>query len=150
MKISKTGSSIRQAAYARRIWGGEGVNKKQIALDVGYSPAVSNSCVSKIESRKGFNNAMAKLAAESNSLALSIMHEFKSRGVQDFSNKDLISSLNAISGAWDKFNKGLIESEKPEYVDNGKNRLRTIMIQKVENQQIINPEVKEVPKDLDF
>lgn len=150
MKISKTGASLRQIAYARRVWGGKDQNKKQVALDVGYSPSVANSCVSKIENHKGFNNAMAVLAAESNNLALSIMHEFKSRGVADFSNKDLVGALNAIAGAWDRFNKGLIEQERPQ--DNGKNRLRTIMIQKVENQTVLNSDVKQAdpPQDLDF
>ncbi len=150
MKIAKNGASLRQVAYARRVWGGKGENKKQVALDVGYSPSVANSCVSKIEKHKGFNNAMAQLAADSGNIALSVMHEFKSRGVKDFSNKDLVGALNAIAGAWDRFNKGLIEQERP--TDNGKNRLRTLMIQKVENQNIINADVKqaESPKDLDF
>ncbi len=153
MKISKTGASIRQVAYARRVWGGKGENKKQVALDVGYSTHVANSCVSKIESRKGFNNAMAQLAADSGNIALAVMHEFKSRGVKDFSNKDLISSLNAIAGAWNVFNKGLVESEKPE--DNGKNRLRTIVLQSVSTPKDVEsttptPPPSEVPKDLDF
>ncbi len=152
MKIRKDGSTLRQQAYARRIWGGKDRAKKQIALDVGYSPSIANSCVSKIENHRGFNNAMALLAAESNNLALSIMHEFKARGVEDFSNKDLVGALNAIAGAWDRFNKGLIESKKPE--DNGKNRLRTIVLQSVSTPKDAEVSVptppKEVPKDLDF
>ena len=132
MKIPRKGSSLKQVAYARRAWGAKGSDKKQIALDVGYSPSVANSVVSKIESRPGFNNAMAKLAAESNNLALTIMHEFKARGVKDFSDKDLISALNAISGAWDRFNKGLIESVKP--ADDGKNRLKTVILQNIQKQ----------------
>ncbi len=132
MKISKRGSSMKQVAYARRAWGAKQETKKLIALDVGYSPSVANSVVSKIESRPGFNNAMARLAADSNNIALSVMHEIKARGFEDYSNKDLVSALNAIAGAWDRFNKGLIESEKP--VDNGKNRLRTIVLQNINNQ----------------
>ncbi len=136
MKISKTGSSIRQTAYAKRIWSGQGTSKKQIARDVGYSPAVANSAISKIESRPGFNNAMARLATDSGNIALAAMHELKSRGFKDFSNGELISSLNAISQAWDRFNKGLIESQKPE--DNGKNRLRTVILQRIDNQTNIS------------
>jgi hypothetical protein len=76
---------------------------------------------------------MNMLAQESNSLALSIMHEFKSRGVKDFSNKDLIGALNAIGGAWAKFNpKEEYESKKSK--DN--NRLRSVILQQVENQTI--------------
>ncbi len=132
MRISKRGSTLRQIAYARRSWGAKQQTKKQIALDVGYSPNVANSVMSKIESKPGFNNAMARLAAESNHLALSVLHEFKARGLEDFSNKDLVSALNAIAGAWDRFNKGLIESNKP--VDDGKNRLRTVILQSIAKQ----------------
>ncbi len=161
MKISRTGSSTKQVAYARRAWGAKQETKKLIALDVGYAPSVANSVVSKIESRPGFNNAMAKLAAESNNLALTILHEFKARGVQDFSNKDLVGALNAIAGAWDRFNKGLIESEKP--LDNGKNRLRTVILQNISGpvtnngqveaqppEDLIEPGPEDVPDDLDF
>ncbi len=137
MKISKVGSTPQQVAYARRVWSGQGIDKKQMALDVGYSPSVANSVVSKVESRPGFNNAMAKLAADSGHIALSVMHELKARGFEDFSNKDLVGALNAIAGAWDRFNKGLIESVKP--ADNGKNRLRTVVLQRIENQTNISP-----------
>ncbi len=145
VKISKTGSTIRQVAYARRVWSGNGNSKKQIALDVGYSPAVSNSAISKIESRPGFNNAMAKLAADSGNIALSAMHELKSRGFKDFSNQELISSLNAISAAWDRFNKGLVKAQEP--MDNGKNRLRTVVLQRIENQTNIAAPVAESVAD---
>lgn len=132
MKIPKRGSSLKQIAYARRAWGAKGEDKKSIALDVGYTSNVANSVVSKIESRPGFNNAMARLAADSNNMALAVMSEFKARGLQEFSNKDLISALNAIAGAWDRFNKGFIESEKPK--DESKNRLRTVILQNVYKQ----------------
>jgi hypothetical protein len=142
---------MRQIAYARKTWGGKASAKKQAALDVGYSMAVANSPKSKIEDKKGFNNAMARLAAESNNLALSIMHEFKSRGVKDFSNKDLVGALNAIGGAWSRFNTGLKEMNRPE--DNGRNRLKTIVLQQIENQTLnTGPvrDVKELPDNLDF
>lgn len=128
---------MKQLAYARRVWGAQGTDKKSIALDVGYSPAVASSVVSKIESRPGFNNAIAKLAADSNNMALAVMSEFKARGFSDFSNKDLVASLNAIAGAWDKFNKGLIEHTKPE--DNGKNRLKTVILQNIQRQVNVTP-----------
>lgn len=131
---------MRQLAYARRVWGAKGPDKKSIALDVGYSPAVASSVVSKIESRKGFQNAIARLAADSNNMALTVMSEFKARGLKDFSNKDLVSALNAIAGAWDKFNKGFKESlEAPE--DNGKNRLKTVILQNIAKQvNVSSPE----------
>ena len=137
---------MKQLAYARRVWGAKGSDKKSIALDVGYSPSVANSVVSKIESRKGFHNAIAKLAADSNNLALAAMHEFKARGFDDFSNKDLVAALNAIAGAWDKFNKGVRELENEgDAKDNGKNRLKTVILQNIAKQtNITNPEVEKV------
>jgi hypothetical protein len=110
-----------------------------IALDVGYPPNVANSVVSKIESKVGFHNAMAKLAAESNNVALAILSEFKARGVSGFSNKDLVSALNAIGNAWTRFNT----LPKDPSSDNGKNRLRTVILQRVENQTV-NAEVQPV------
>ena len=143
---------MQQVAYARQVWGGKAESKKQAALNVGYSPSVANSPKSKIETRKGFNNAMAALAAESGNIALSILHEFKSRGVKDFSNKDLVGALNAIGQAWDKFNKGLERELDPG--DNGKNRLRTLVLQQVENQTISNEVLQKLPDgthmELDF
>ena len=158
MKIARNGSSLRQTIYARKSWGADQETKKLIALDTGYSPSVANSVVSKIESRPGYHNAMAKLASESNNLALEVMHTLKARGFDTFSNKDLVSALNAISGAWDRFNKGLVEAEKP--ADNGKNRLRTIILQNIEHQDntiskaempdLIEPGPEDTPSDLDF
>ncbi len=130
---------MKQIAYARRSWAAAQQSKKQIALDVGYSPNVANSVMSKIESRAGYHNAMARLAADSNHLALSVMHEIKGRGFKDFTNKDLISSLNAIAGAWAHFNKGLRESLEP--VDNGKNRLKTIILQNINKQTVLTDPV---------
>jgi hypothetical protein len=135
-RVKKGGYSLRQGAYARRIWGGRDQDKKSIALDVGYSPAVAESPKSKIEIHKGFNNAMAALADESNNLALRILHEFQARGVKEFSNKDLIGALNAIGQAWSKFHKGASDSER---ADSGQNKLRTIILQRVENQTIADP-----------
>jgi len=162
MKISRRGSSMKQLAYARRVWGAKGEDKKTIALDVGYAPSVANSIVSKIESKPGFNNAMARLASDSGNLAVAVMSEFKARGLEDFTNKDLVSALNAIAGAWDRFNKGMMESTKPK--DQSSNRLRTVVLQKIYNQaplpedevlppveEIKETEFKEVKlEDLDF
>jgi hypothetical protein len=119
-----------------RVWGGKDTDKKSIALDVGYAPSIANSPKSKIEVHKGFHNAMALLAEQSNNLALKIMHEFASRGVTDFSNKDLIGALNAIGMAWGKFNAGAIKAAQNEAESDSKNKLRTIILQRVENQTI--------------
>lgn len=123
-------SSVKQVAYARRIFGGEGKSKKEIALDVGFSPNVARSVKSHVEDKPGFNYAMMELAKDSNNLALAAMHEFKLRGFSDFSNKDLVGALNAIGAAWSRFNEpARTRTESPDT-----NRLRTIILQQVENQ----------------
>ena len=132
MFVKRKGSSLKQLAYAKRLLGAQGTTKKDIALDVGYSPTTANSIKSHIEDKPGFNNAMAALALESNNLALAAMHEFKARGFEDFSNKDLIGALNAIGSAWARFNV-----VKPSKSDNpNANKLRTVILQQVENQTI--------------
>lgn len=143
MKISRVGSTPKQTAYAKRIWAGQGVSKKQIALDVGYSRFSANSIKSKIENKRGFNNAMSALAIESNSLALSAMHEFKARGFRDFSNKDLVGALNAIGSAWTRFNQTPKQSDDTKL---SRNKLRTVILQRVENQTVqAGADVKELP-----
>lgn len=134
MKITRKGTSMKQMAYARRVFNGQGKNKKQIALDCGYSPNVANSVSSHIENKPGFNNAMAQLALDSNNLALAAMHEFKARGFEDFSNKDLVGALNAIGSAWSKFNA---PPPSPRGDGQSNNRLRTVILQQIENQTVV-------------
>ena len=126
--------TMKQMAYARRLFGGEGTSKKQIALDAGYSPAVSNSIVSHIENQPGFHNAMHALAIDSNNLALAAMEEMKSRGFKDFTNKELTGALNAIGNAWSRFNAPLQKS--PDEGNKSTNKLRTIILQQVESKTI--------------
>jgi len=133
MRIARKGTSLKQMAYARRVFGGQGKCKKQIALDCGYSPNVANSISSHIENKPGFNNAMAVLAAESNNLALAAMHEFKARGFEEFSNKDLVGALNAIGSAWSRFNT----VTKKDNDNPSTNRLRTVILQQIENQTVL-------------
>lgn len=145
MFIAKDGSTIKQMAYAKRILGGAGDSKKQIALNSGYSSKVSNSVKSHIENKRGFNNAMTALAVESNNLALAAMHEFKARGFKDFSNKEMIGALNAIGNAWSKFNA----QPKEKTVSESGNKLRTIVLNQIENQtnQSIVPIVQDKESD---
>lgn len=134
MKIPRNGSSLQQTAYARRIFGGQGKCKKDIALEVGYSPAVANSVSSHVEKTVGFHNAMAKLAVDSNNLALAAMEEFSARGFKDFTNKDLVGALNAIGSAWSRFNA--VRDKKGEGTQST-NKLRTVILQQVENQTVM-------------
>lgn len=122
-------------AYAKRIMGGQGETKKQIALNSGYSSAVSNSVKSHIENKPGFHNAISALAVDSNNLALAAMAEFKSRGFEDFSNKELVGALNAIGNAWAKFNERPAEKKPSE----SGNKLRSVVLQQIENQTVNVP-----------
>ena len=132
---------MKQMAYARRILGGQGTSKKQIALDCGYSPNVANSVTSHIESKPGFNNAMAALAIDSNNLALAAMHEFKARGFKDFTNKELVGALNAIGSAWSRFN-ALPKEKAPS---ENSNKLRTVILQRIENQTNVGSSISTAP-----
>ena len=137
VKISPNGSTPRQMAYAKRVFNGDGPNRKIIALDVGYPPNVANSIISKIESRPGFNNAMAKLAAESNRTALDALGEFTERGFKDFSNKDLVGAFRAIGGMAEKFNKSITDTRYGSGIKGGTNKLRSVVLQRIENQTIV-------------
>ncbi len=142
MKRSKNGSTIKQVAYARKIFNGDGKSKKDIARSVGYSLAVANNAQAKIEDTEGFINAMQKLAQESNNLVMEVLLEYKKRGLEDFSNKDLNGALNAISTAWDRIGK---QRAGEKNKDPKQNRLRAAVIQHVENQTVVMPGTREKP-----
>ena len=135
-KKSKRGYTMKQYAYAQRLLGATDESKKMMALNAGYAPSVANSVVNNIETRSGFNNAMSALAKDSNNLALAAMHEFKARGFKGFTNKELVGALNAIGNAWSKFNAE--PREKDPNKENG-NRLRTVILQQIKNQNISSP-----------
>lgn len=105
MKRPKTGSTPQQYAYAVKRLNGQGRSKRQIALDVGFSEAVANNAKAKIEDTEGYKNAIIVLATKSNNLMLAAMTEFEARGLSGFSNKDLVSALNAIGAAWERVEK---------------------------------------------
>jgi hypothetical protein len=150
MKAPRGGSTIRQMAYARRVFGGKGKCKKEIALDVGFSTNVSNSVASHIENTEGFHNAMKKLAVDSNNLALAAMEEFKARGFKKFTNGELTNALNAIGSAWSRFNNENRQKDNPN--GGNTNRLRTVILQQIENQtmQTNTTQPVEVKKVIDI
>jgi hypothetical protein len=139
MKRPKHGATLKQYAYATKLLNAEGRSKKDIALSVGYSPSVAMNVENKIENTEGFQNAVIALATESNNMALAVMSEYKARGLEYFSNKDLNGALNAISQAWDRFNKHRApnKSQTPEG-----NKLKAVIMQRVENQTINMPKAE--------
>lgn len=135
MKRPRGGSTLKQLAYAKKLFNADGPSKKDIALSVGYSPSVANNVQVNIEETEGFHNAMKKLAIDSNNLLLEVMSEYKARGLSEFSNKDLNGAMNAIAAGWDRINK----SQNPgKNKDPEQNPLRKVFMQRVENQTIIN------------
>jgi len=164
--VKKGKSTPKQIAYARRVWGGQGESKREVALDCGYPPSVANSVKSHIEDKDGFKAAMAALASESNNLAMEVMWEFKRRGLEGFGNQELVNAMRVISGAWEKFYAAQNPGERNPGGGSGQstNRLRAVILQQVENQTVSIPaetvssatpvivEVEEVPinEEMDF
>lgn len=132
MKRSKNGSSPKQYAYAMNKLGGNGRSKKDIALSSGYSLTMAKNAKSKIENTEGFQNAVLALAHDSNNVAMSILAEYKARGLKNFSNKDLNGALNAIGAAWEKFNK----QRAPNGSNQPLNPIKQAIFQKIENQTV--------------
>lgn len=133
MKRSRLGSTPKQYAYAQLRLTGGGRSKNEIARKAGFSPSVANNAKNKIESTEGYHNAMLELAQKSNNVLLSIITEYEIRGLKNFSNTELNSAVNAISGAWDRIEnrRAPARSKDPE-----QNLLRKAIIQKVEQQTI--------------
>lgn len=141
MKRPKTGSTPKQYAYAVNRLAGGGRSKKEIALLSGFSPSVAENIKHKVEDTQGYQNAVLELSTKSNNVALAILSEYQARGLKEFSNKDLNAALNAIAGAWERF-------EKRRQPDKNKteegNPLRAVIMQRVKNQTInVAPEPKE-------
>lgn len=158
MRRTRAGSTPRQYAYATKRLSGAGGSKKDIALSVGYPPSMAKNAKNKIENTEGYQNAVIKLAHESNNLVLAAMAEYKARGLKNFSNKDLNGALNAIGAAWEKFNR----VRSPNGAGQPENPIKAAIM--IKNQTInmappeatapasnpIHEEAKEVPPDLDF
>lgn len=143
MKRPRSGSTIKQYAYATRRLNGQGNSKKEIALLSGYTPSMAENAKHKIEETEGYQNAVIELAHKSNNLLLAVMAEFKVRGLKDFSNADLTKALNAISGAWDRIEK----VRQPDRMKTPEgNRLRGVFTRRsVTETAILEPVPSEAP-----
>lgn len=122
MKRPKHGSTPKQFAYATRMLNGQADSKKEAALLSGFSMTVAENAHAKIEKTEGYHNAMFELAVKSNNLMLAALSQFEARGLESFSNGDLIKALNAIGGAWERVEK----HRNPQAKDPGANRLAGI------------------------
>jgi len=130
-QIPKHGSTNKQKIYALKSFAGEG-SKKQIALDAGYTLNAANSVKTKIESTTGYKNAMVEILKESDNVVLNVFAEFRDRGFKGYDNKELLAALSVITSAWAKFNEVDSGGEGKEK----HSKLRTIIMQQVENQTV--------------
>ncbi len=145
MKRTSKGSTIKQYAYATRRLSGNAKTKKEAALLSGFSLSVAENVKAKVEDTEGYQNAVMVLAAESNNLLLGVMAEFKARGLQDFSNKDLVSAMNAISAAWTRIE----EKRAPNKMQTPEgNRLRSVFTERVRTVSV--EPVPEAPAPANF
>lgn len=129
MKRSRGGSTIKQFAYATRMMNGQAGSKKEAALLSGFSLSVAKNARNKIENTEGFRNAIQVLAFRSNNLLVALMNEFQSRGFTNFTNKDLVSAMNAITSAWSKID----EKRAPNKMQTPEgNPLRGVFMRRVE------------------
>lgn len=139
MKRPRRGSTIKQVAYATRMMNGAAGTKKEAALLSGFSMSVAENVKHKVEDTEGFKNAMAQLHMRSGNLLNAIMYEFEVRGLTEFTNKDLISALNAMSGAWDRINNR--QATAKMRTDEG-NPLRAVLTRRVETQTAV---IEQIP-----
>ena len=93
--------TLKQKRYAFNIMNNE-TTKQQALLDAGYSASQAR-VPAQIEASRGFHHAMATLASESGNVAMKLMHEMQARDLSAIPLDQLVSSLDTIARAWDKF-----------------------------------------------
>lgn len=141
MKRPKHGSTPKQFAYATRMLNGAADSKKEAALLSGFSMTVAENAHAKIEKTEGYHNAMEELALKSNNLMLAALSQFQARGLDGFSNKELIAALNAIGSAWERVEK----QRNPQKELPGGNRLAGIFKRTTVTETAVVAPVSEVP-----
>ncbi len=104
--------------------------------------SVAENIKAKVEDTEGYSNAIVALAAESNNLLLGVLHEFKARGLTEFSNADLVKALNAISGAWERIEQKRAPSQMKTEAGNP---LRGVFQRRVETQTVTIEPVPPTP-----
>lgn len=136
MRRTRNGFTRKQYAYAKRVLGGEGQSKKEIALASGYAPSVAYSVMNKIEKTEGFDNAMSALASESGNIMLKVFHEIKHKDISGYELERLLNAVTIMSQAWQVFTP-----KQGKDTDNGASKLRSIVLNRIENQTIQAPTV---------
>ena len=138
MKRLKNGSTGKQYAYALRRWSGEDKSRRQLAKEVGYSQAVADNVVTKVEKTDGFKNALGEIARMNNAVMLKVYAELAGRDISKEDFKKLIDSIDVLSKSFERF---LPKEEAEKALP-----YKALLLQHVENQtiQAKQPEQKNV------
>lgn len=139
MKRPTHGSTPKQFAYATRMLNGGADSKKEAALLSGYTISMAENAKAKIESTEGYHNAMEQLALKSNNLMLAALSAFEARGLDGFTNKELVAALNAIGSAWERVEK----QRNPQKELPGGNRLAGIFKRTTVTETAVIPPASE-------
>lgn len=124
--------------------------------------SVAENVKAKVEDTEGYQNALVELGAKSNNLLLSIMAEFQARGLTEFSNKDLVSAMNAFTSAWEKIDNKRAPNKMKTPEGNPlravfTERVRTATLEPIpqapasaSSEEAIDAEFAEATADMDF
>lgn len=143
MRRTRNGFTNKQYAYAKKRLGGDNDTKRGTALAVGYAPSVANVATHHIEQTEGFDNAMAMLASESGNLMMQIYHQLKNKDLEKESVSTLLNAVTVVSQAWERF------TPKQKDTENTGNKLRSIVLNRIEHQTINAPVKDKDIKDTD-
>ena len=155
MKRTKQGYTRKQYAYASRsLAPQESATKKEMALAVGYSPAVAHSVAQKIERTEGYSNAIAALASDAGNVALKIMHKLKHADLDKMSFETAVDQLTKVAAVFEKFTPQA--KAEPEHKPNG---LRAVILEHVTSRdaepmtptphKVIDAQAMSIPSDED-
>ena len=134
MRRTKNGYTIKQNAYAMRVWGGDGLSKRQIAKAVGYSQSTADHTKHRIENTEGYSNAIASIASQTGALAMKVFQEINRRDLTDVPLDKLLNAVSVIANAWKVYNP---ESEKA----NEPLQHKALLLQHIEHQTIQAPNI---------
>ena len=132
---------MKQQAYARKIVSAAHDTKKETALAVGYSQSVAHSAKQKIENTEGYSNAMRDLAMETGDVVMYAYASIKNRNLDKEDLKTVLRAVEVLANAFEKF------SPRPKDDNSLKNnRLKAVLMQRVENQTINAGTINEIKK----
>ena len=143
MKRTKKGWTNKQYRYMELLLNNTTDRpKKELAIKAGYSVSVANTVATHIEKTEGYSNARRDMALKVGEVVTAVVHEIMSnRDMAEIDYKDLLATVKIMSDAMDKI--APTEQKTLQEQDTG-NRLRTIVLQNVETQNITQEKQEEI------